>query len=165
MFCSQFRGRKCQISSLAAKYFTQKLSHWQNYRDWGCLISLFYHISSLSSQAAIKVTCLDYVLEVDLFDISSTWRFLADISTPVTSIKCLQGPPRPPCSAVRSARRLPLQQRRLVATEQQPRSSLRACSELTAKKLWWLLWMSKTFSLTEINLELNLEINLELNQE
>ena len=36
-------------------------------------------------------------------------------------------------------------------------SSLRANSEPTAKKLWWLLWMRKTFSLTETNLKLNLE--------
>ena len=68
------------------------------------------------------------------------------ISTPVTSIMCLQGPPRPSCSVVRSTRRLPSQQRRLDATEQQPCSSLRAFSELTAKN-----------SLTEINKKLNQE--------
>ena len=73
------------------------------------------------------------------------------ISTPVMAlmaIMCLKGPPRPPCPVVHSTRQLLLQQSRLVATgtEQQQHSSLRACSELTAKQGWWLLWMSKTFS-------------------
>ena len=49
---------------------------------------------------------------------------------------CWKGPPRPPCSAVtvHSTRRLPSQQRSLVAPEQQRRSSLRAASELSAEK-------------------------------
>ena len=49
----------------------------------------------------------------------------------------------------------------LVATEQQPRSSLGVCSELTAKKGRLLLWMSKTISLIEINLKLDAD-NLRL---
>ena len=59
---------------------------------------------------------------------------------------------RPPCphsSAVRIIRRLLSQQRRMVATEQQQHNNLMACSKLTAKKGWLLLWMCRTFSLTE----------------
>ena len=37
-----------------------------------------------------------------------------------------------------STQRLQSQQCSMVATEQQPRSSLRACNELTAKEGWWL---------------------------
>ena len=77
------------------------------------------------------------------------------ILMPVSFIMCLQGLPRPPCSAVHSTQRLQSQQRCLVATQQQPHSSLTECSELTAKDQWWLLGMSKTFSLTETNLKLN----------
>ena len=124
----------------------------------------YYHLPSpaWNLKAFQRPNCSFCIMSLGLiFGSLSTWRFLADkaqlILTPVTSIMCLQGPPRPPCSAVRSTRRLPSQQRRLVATEQQPRSSLRAYSELTAKKLWWLFSMSKAFSLTEINLELNPE--------
>ena len=84
-------------------------------------------------------------------------------STPVTSIMCLQLTRHStssllccvqhPTSAVAAA-----QPGRLWAAA---RSSLRACSELTAnfsaKKGWWLLWMSKTFSFTEKNLKLDQE--------
>ena len=35
-------------------------------------------------------------------------RQAQQIFTPITSIMCLQGPPRPPCFAVRSTRRLPI---------------------------------------------------------
>ena len=73
-----------------------------------------------------------------LIPLKFAYKQAQQISTPVTSILCFQGPPRPSCSAVRSTPRLLSQQRgcqrRPMATEQQLGSSLRAGSELTAKK-------------------------------
>ena len=46
MFCCQFWGhcRKYQISSWAAKYFSQELTYWQRYWERGYPISNFYPV-------------------------------------------------------------------------------------------------------------------------
>ena len=153
-------------------YHSESSCHF--FSEMCCYALYCYHLPSLAWKPSEDLIApsgwcpwgcsLDDVLEVDPFDSLSTWRFLKFPFLLTSRPSCQSRHQWRPSCAYKAIHVLPA----LCAAPDSSRSSAdwsplsssdaqpRACSKLTAKKLWRLLWMSRTFSLPE-TIKLNLE--------